>query len=200
RGRGQTRTRARLYRQRDGPIPNSSQALARDLAEWGQLRDARSHREFLVRQHGALPRTARAFLHDGRQPRQLQRQQSVACKRRRRLCAVREHHRPRRNHLLLDRLRRARLAGVALAAAAALGALFQDRSMRAPAAVAWIENSSSFASPSGDEATVASADVSTCLLELGDLDDGLLRSRMRAGSRSAADVLGYKRVMIFKFR
>ena len=89
---------------------------------------------------------------------------------------------------------------MALAAVGALAPLFQDRSLREPAAVARIENSSSVASPSGDEATVASADVSTCLLELGDLDDGLLRSRMRAGSRSAADVLGYKRVMIFKFR
>jgi hypothetical protein len=43
------------------------------------------------------------------------------------------------------------------------------------------------------------AGVSACLLELGDLDDGHLEIA-DAGSRSAADVLDYKRVMIFKFR
>ena len=59
-----------------------------------------------VRQRRPLQGAARPLLHDGRQPRQLHRQPRVAGWRR--LRAVREPGRARRDHLLLGRRRRAR--------------------------------------------------------------------------------------------
>ena len=61
-----------------------------------------------LRQHRRLRRAARPLFHDGRQPRQFQRFALSPRSGRRRLCAVRESDRPRRDHLLLGRRRRRR--------------------------------------------------------------------------------------------
>ena len=57
----------------DGVVQRVKQ-LSRDLAERRDLHDARSHRQRLLRQHPGLHRAGRRLFHDGRQPRQLDRQ------------------------------------------------------------------------------------------------------------------------------
>src|SRR5262249_27593584 len=81
-------------------------------AERRHLYDAGSHRKRILRQHPSLHRAARPLFHDGRQPRQLDRQPRTE---RRRLRALRKYYRQGADHLLLDPRRRARLGGVALA-------------------------------------------------------------------------------------
>ena len=96
------RERAEDYIEREGQYPTRVRRWRETLPN-GVSYETLDRVEFPVRQHSALHSAARAFLHDGRQPRQLQRQQSVTCEWWGRLCAVREYHRSRRNHLLLDR-------------------------------------------------------------------------------------------------
>ena len=83
--------RERLTRfRRRGPLRlrrhRAGQALEGDAAERRQLRDAGLRRQRLLRQHQRLHRAGRPFLHDGRQPRQLDRQPGAVGGR---LCAVR---------------------------------------------------------------------------------------------------------------
>src|SRR6185369_15852169 len=80
----------------------------------------------VLRQHARLHRAVRPLLHDGRQPRQLDRQPRAEPGR---IRADRQHRRPRRDHLLLGGRRRGRLEGVALALGRALGPAVHDRSM-----------------------------------------------------------------------
>src|SRR6185295_738123 len=103
--------------------------MARNAAERRELHHARSLRQRLLRQHRALPGAGRALLHDGRQPRQFDRQPRAAGARRCRLRAVREHRRPRPDHLLFDHGRRARLADLALAVVGSLEPVVHDRTM-----------------------------------------------------------------------
>src|SRR5262249_10883967 len=71
-------------------------------------------------------RAARPLFHDGRQSRRFRRQPRA---RRGRLRAVREFHRPRRDHLFLDRRGRACLGGLALAHGDAVGPPFHASQM-----------------------------------------------------------------------
>src|SRR5947207_3396229 len=67
-----------------------------------------------------------AVLHDGRQPGQFDRQPGAVGGG---LCAVREHHRPRPDDLLLDCRGRTRLDDLALAHGGALESVIQNRAM-----------------------------------------------------------------------
>ena len=98
------RERMQRFRRR-GPLRlvrrhRAGQALEGNAAERRQLRVARLRRQRLLRQHQRLHRAARPFLHDGRQPRQLDRQPGAVGGG---LRAVREPDRPRPDDLLLHR-------------------------------------------------------------------------------------------------
>ena len=87
---------------------------------------ARLRRQRLLRQHQRLHRAARPLLHDGRQPRQLDRQPRAVGGG---LCAVREHRRPRPDDLLLHCRGRTCLDVLALADRGALESHILNRAM-----------------------------------------------------------------------
>ena len=58
----------------EGDARDAGQALARDAAQRRELHHARSRRQRLLRQHAGLSGAGRPLFHDGRQPRQLDRQ------------------------------------------------------------------------------------------------------------------------------
>ena len=86
----------------DRPIPRFEETLPNGVKYF--VLDSVARRP--VRQHRRLRGARRPLLHDGRQPRQLDRQPRAVAALRRRLRAVREPGRPRRDHLLLGRRRR----------------------------------------------------------------------------------------------
>src|SRR5258708_36077048 len=104
----------------------AGKTLEGDIAERRQLRIARLRRQRLLRQHQCLQRAARPFLHDGRQPRQFDRQPGAVGGG---LCAVREYRRPGPDDLLLHCRRRARVDVVALAHRGALESPIYNRAM-----------------------------------------------------------------------
>ena len=68
------RERDRGFRHRRRRRRPARQALSRDAAERRELHHARSHRQRLLRQYAGLHGAAGSLFHDGRQPRQLDRQ------------------------------------------------------------------------------------------------------------------------------
>src|SRR5262249_44949337 len=121
---GQARAHRRLHRRRGRPR-HPGAALARDAAQRRHPYDPR-HARFVLRQHAGLSRAARPLFHDGRQPRQFHRQPRARAGR---LRAVREHRRPGRDHLLLDRRGRACLGYMAVAMGRALEPPVHHRAM-----------------------------------------------------------------------
>ena len=90
--------------QEDAGPPRPIPAYQGDAAQRRQVHRPRCRGERAVRQRRALQGSGRALFHDGRQPRQLHRQPRLLG---RGLRAVRQPHRPRRDHFLLRRRRRA---------------------------------------------------------------------------------------------